>query len=174
MVTEVDIIYKVESEYLKGSKFVVRLPLDIEAEPEIVENIKTEFLINSMNSVDYDMSVSNTDVSNEPVKQEENGAKLPTLLLVEDNKELRVHLKNDLIRNYDVMMPKMDEFEMCKALKSELETCHIPIILLTARTLEDDRIEGYDSGADGYIAKPFVTAVLKARIKNLLETKKRL
>ncbi|WP_165747877.1 two-component regulator propeller domain-containing protein [Cellulophaga sp. Z1A5H] len=189
----------VESEYLKGSKFVVRLPLDIEAEPEIVKNIKNEFLINSMNSVDYEMSISNTEVSNEPTKREENGAKLPMLLLVEDNKELRIHLKNDLIATYDVkeavngeeglkmvkkyypdiivsdvMMPKLDGFEMCKALKSEFETCHIPIILLTARTLEDDRIEGYDSGADGYIAKPFVTAVLKARIKNLLETKNRL
>ena len=189
----------VESEYLKGSKFVVRLPLDIEAEPEVVKNVKNEFLINSMNSVDYEMSIANTQDTEPPVVQDGSTVKLPILLLVEDNKELRVHLKNDLIANYevkeavngeeglkmvkkyypdiiisDVMMPKMDGFEMCKALKREFETCHIPIILLTARTLEDDRIAGYDSGADGYIAKPFVTAVLKARIKNLLETKKRL
>lgn len=72
------------------------------------------------------------------------------------------------------MMPAMDGFEMCKLLKAEFETCHIPIILLTARTLEEDRIEGYESGADGYLSKPFVTGVLIARIKNLLETKNRL
>ena len=72
------------------------------------------------------------------------------------------------------MMPVMDGFEMCKRLKSEFETCHIPVILLTARSLEEDRIDGYNHGADAYLAKPFVTAVLKARISNLLETKNRL
>ncbi|AIZ43593.1 hypothetical protein M666_19800 [Cellulophaga baltica 18] len=141
--------------------------MDIEAEPEVVKNVKNEFLINSMNSVDYEMSIANTQDTEPPVVQDGSTVKLPILLLVEDNKELRVHLKNDLIANYevkeavngeeglkmvkkyypdiiisDVMMPKMDGFEMCKALKREFETCHIPIILLTARTLEDDRIAG--------------------------------
>jgi len=74
----------------------------------------------------------------------------------------------------DVMMPKMDGFEMCHGIKTDLDTCHIPVILLTAKTLVEDRIEGYEHGADGYIAKPFVTSVLKARINNLLEAKKRL
>lgn len=189
----------VESQYLKGSKFVVRLPLDMEAAPEIVENIKNEFLINSMNSVEYEMSIANNEFALQSKKNNEKNTKLPVILLVEDNKELRLHLKNDLKNNYivkeavngseglkmvkkyypdiiisDVMMPDMDGFEMCRLLKTEFETCHIPIILLTSRTLEDDRIEGYNSGADGYIPKPFVTKVLKARIKNLLETKNRL
>ena len=74
----------------------------------------------------------------------------------------------------DVMMPIMDGFDMCKALKTEFETCHIPIIMLTARSLEVDRIDGYDNGADAYISKPFVTRVLRARIKNLIEAKRRL
>ena len=116
--------------------------------------------------------------------------------MVEDNKELRLHLKNDLKDSYivkeavngseglkmvkkyypdiivsDVMMPIMDGFEMCKFIKTEFETCHIPIILLTARTLEDDRVLGYDSGADGYISKPFVTSVLKSRIKEFIRSK---
>jgi signal transduction histidine kinase/ligand-binding sensor domain-containing protein/DNA-binding response OmpR family regulator len=191
----------VESEQDKGSKFVVRLPLDVKSEPEVVENVKNEFLINSMKSVEYEMLISNDEVSeiSNSEKDTDDNAQKPIILLVEDNKELRLHLKNDLKDNYivkeavngseglkmvkkhypdiivsDVMMPIMDGFDMCKMLKSEFETCHIPIILLTARTLEDDKILGYDSGADGYISKPFVTSVLKSRIKNLLETKTRL
>lgn len=189
----------VESQYQKGSKFIVRLPLDIEAKQEVVENLKNEFLINSMKSTEYEMFIEDNKPVLNDLHQKSDHAKLPTLLLVEDNKELRVHLKNDLKDNYiikeasngedgimmvkkyfpdiivsDVMMPIMDGFEMCRLLKTEFETCHIPIVLLTARTLEDDQIEGFDSGADGYIAKPFVTGVLKARIKNLLDTKNRL
>ena len=189
----------VESQFLKGSKFTVRLPLDIEAKPEVVENVKNEFLLNSIKSVEYDMLTENDASTFDVDEQVSKNEKLPILLLVEDNKELRVHLKDDLKDKYtikeavngedgirmvkkyfpdiivsDVMMPIMDGFEMCKLLKTEFETCHIPIILLTARTLEDDRIEGYDSGADGYISKPFMTSVLRARIKNLLETKNRL
>ncbi|KQC29943.1 hybrid sensor histidine kinase/response regulator transcription factor [Flagellimonas eckloniae] len=189
----------VESQYKKGSKFVVRLPLDIKAEPEEVENIKDEFLINSMKSVEYEMSIANDELISKAKSTNESEIKKSTILLVEDNRELRLHLKNDLQDHYsvleakngeegihmvkkhfpdliisDVMMPIMDGFEMCKSLKTEFETCHIPTILLTARSLEDDRIEGYNNGADAYLAKPFVTSVLKARIKNLLEAKKRL
>tara|TARA_R110002072_G_scaffold29258_2_gene92825 strand:+ start:296 stop:4429 length:4134 start_codon:yes stop_codon:yes gene_type:complete len=191
----------VESELDKGSKFVVRLPLDVKSEPEVVKNVKNEFLINSMKSVEYEMLISNDEATGTPSSENEaeDNVKKPTILLVEDNKELRLHLKNDLKEKYivkeavngseglkmvkkhypdiivsDVMMPVMDGFEMCKLIKSEFDTCHIPIILLTARTLEDDKILGYDSGADGYISKPFVTSVLKSRIKNLLETKNRL
>ena len=187
----------VESQLKKGSKFIVRLPLDIKAKPEKVESVKNEFLINSMNSVEYEMLTSNNELDSKTVKT--NNGKLPTILLVEDNKELRIHLKNDLEANYivkeavngfqglkkvkkhypdivisDVMMPVMDGFEMCKEIKNEFETCHIPVLLLTARTLEDDRIEGYKNGADGYLSKPFSTSILKARIKNLLEAKNRL
>ena len=66
----------------------------------------------------------------------------------------------------------MDGFELCKRIKSEFETCHIPVVLLTARALEEDRIEGYKTGADGYLGKPFNLNVLKARIANLLESKR--
>lgn len=193
----------VESKHKKGTKFIVKLPLDVKSKPDKVENVKNEFLINSMKAVEYEMLISNDDLAingNESSKKlKVDQANLPTILIVEDNKELRVHLSNDLkglynvkeavngvdglkkVKKYhpdlvisDVMMPKMDGFEMCKALKTEFETCHIPVILLTAKTLEEDRIEGYEHGADGYISKPFVTTVLKARIKNLLENKKRL
>lgn len=71
-------------------------------------------------------------------------------------------------------MPKMDGFELCRKIKSDFDTSHIPVILLTAKTQNEDRVHGYEHGADGYISKPFVTSVLKARISNLLEAKKRL
>ncbi|MEP5914063.1 MAG: two-component regulator propeller domain-containing protein, partial [Flavobacteriaceae bacterium] len=178
----------VESQYQKGSKFVVRLPLDIKAEPEKVENVKDEFLINSMKSVEYEMSIANDELVLKSETGKGGEIQKPTILMVEDNRELRLHLKNDLQDHYkvfeaknggegikmvkkhfpdliisDVMMPIMDGFEMCRSLKTEFETCHIPIILLTARSLEDDRIDGYNNGADAYLSKPFVTSVLKAR-----------
>ena len=193
----------VESKDTKGTKFIIKLPLNIDAKPEDVENVKNEFLINSMKAVEYDMLISNDDLPNAKSDDDNNAASndpnKPMVLVVEDNKELRVHLSSDLRENYvvieavngvdglkkvqkhlpdlvisDVMMPKMDGFEMCNAIKSDLETCHIPVILLTAKTLVEDRIEGYEHGADGYISKPFVTNVLKARINNLLEAKRRL
>ena len=187
----------VESEYGVGSKFVVRIPYSKKAETSVVEAVKDEFLINSMKSVEYDMLIS--EDSQEVVDQEAeiHEKERAKILIVEDNKELREHLRNELRGHYeiieavngeeglkkvhkhypdlvvsDVMMPKMDGFELCKQLKSEFETCHIPVILLTARALEEDRIEGYKTGADGYLGKPFNMRVLKARISNLLETKR--
>ena len=74
----------------------------------------------------------------------------------------------------DIMMPEMDGFELCRKRKTDIETCHIPVILLTARSLEEDRIEGYKTGADEYLPKPFNIHVLKARLKNLLESCQRL
>lgn len=74
----------------------------------------------------------------------------------------------------DVMMPVMDGIECCKRLKTELQTSHIPIILLTACSLDEQRIEGFDSGADSYIPKPFNSKVLEARIRNLLDNRKRM
>lgn len=189
----------VESQLKKGSTFVVRLPLNIKAEPKQVENVKNEYLINSMKSVEYDMITTSIESHTETNSPIENDNREYVILVVEDNKELRQHLKNDLEnrfnvleakngeeglkmveKNYpdliisDVMMPTMDGFEMCKLLKTKFETCHIPIILLTARSLEEDRIEGYNHGADAYMAKPFVMSVLKARIENLLNAKKRI
>ncbi|SHE54615.1 Two component regulator propeller [Arenibacter palladensis] len=189
----------VESQRKKGTKFTVKLPLNYDLEPENVENIKNEFLINSMNAVEYEMSIAGSDPTPITKKVKDKNTKLPTVLIVEDNNELRRHLASDLQDEYDikeaengrkglkiakkifpdliisdVMMPKMDGFELCKEIKKDFDTCHIPVLLLTARSLDNDRIEGYESGADGYLAKPFVTSVLKARISNLLATKNRL
>ncbi|MHA7943860.1 hybrid sensor histidine kinase/response regulator [Formosa sp. 3Alg 14/1] len=183
----------------KGSEFIVRLPIKTQGKLAKVAHEKNEFLINSIKAVEYDVLVSNTEMETEQKVSNPETLKTHTVLIVEDNKELRLHLKDDLedyynvitsedgkkglkkaLKRYpdliisDVMMPKMDGFEMCKALKSDLETSHIPIILLTARTGDHDQISGFDHGADAYVPKPFKIEVLRARIKNLLEAKARL
>lgn len=79
------------------------------------------------------------------------------------------HISPDIIVS-DVMMPEPDGFAFCRLVKSRMETSHIPVILLTAKRTPNDRIEAYNAGADGYLAKPFETNVLKARIDNLLRT----
>jgi signal transduction histidine kinase/DNA-binding response OmpR family regulator/ligand-binding sensor domain-containing protein len=116
-----------------------------------------------------------------------------TILVVEDNKDIRSYICEHLEKNYtvlvadngsqaleiidkndisliisDVMMPVMDGIELCSAIKNNIETSHIPVILLTARTAEEHIIEGYQIQADDYILKPFNVNVLCARADNLI------
>ena len=72
----------------------------------------------------------------------------------------------------DVMMPGMDGVECCRRLKGELQTCHIPVILLTACSLDEQRIQGYDGGADSYISKPFNSQLLLSRVRNLIANRR--
>ena len=74
----------------------------------------------------------------------------------------------------DVMMPGMDGVECCRRLKGELQTCHIPVILLTACSLDEQRILGYDGGADSYISKPFNSQLLVSRVRNLIANRRQL
>lgn len=189
----------VESEYQLGSTFIVRLPADLPMpKNHSNQNEPVNYQLDkiSLTSAEYEIAISNDEVDNESVATDKGNR--PVVLIVEDNKELRNHLKSELSYQFqvkeaangaiglnmikkiypdivisDVMMPEMDGFEMCRQAKNDIETSHIPIILLTARSLEEDRIEGYDTGADEYLSKPFNINVLKARIKNLLEARKR-
>jgi DNA-binding response OmpR family regulator len=86
---------------------------------------------------------------------------------------MAVELVPDLILS-DVMMPEMDGYQACRELKSRDETSHIPVILLTARAGTESKLEGLDTGADDYLAKPFHTAELKLRIRNLVRLRKHL
>jgi signal transduction histidine kinase/ligand-binding sensor domain-containing protein/DNA-binding NarL/FixJ family response regulator len=122
-----------------------------------------------------------------------------TVLVVEDNDEMRQFLRNILGKHYrvldapngkegleiassqipdliisDVMMQGIDGIELTRKLRSELHTSHIPIILLTAKTSIDSKLEGLETGADDYITKPFSTTYLLARIENLLEQRQKL
>lgn len=120
----------------------------------------------------------------------------PSLLIVEDNPDVLSYLQAELGKSFvllsenngrdgllsaklnvpdliisDVMMPGMDGITMCNRIKTNAKTSHIPVILLTAKGTEEDRIAGLKSGADIYIAKPFSVNVLKAQIKSVLENR---
>ena len=130
------------------------------------------------------------------IRNHHGNQNLPLVLLVDDNSEIRAYINTELSESYhfvqaangtealklvheigpdiiisDIMMPLMDGFEFCKAIKSDLRTCHIPVILLTARHSDTSRTEGYDLGADAYIIKPFSIELLKARVNNLLKAR---
>ncbi len=168
----------VESESGKGSRFIVRLPLqDASSQAETI----TQEIIEPVD---------------EELIAESAGARLvkkPLLLLVEDNEDFRFYLKDNLKADYqiveaangkegwkkvqeqlpdlvvsDIMMPEMNGIDFCKKIKSDQRVSHIPVILLTARAAEEQKVEGFQSGADDYITKPFNFEILTSRIQNLI------
>ncbi|MCC8133684.1 MAG: helix-turn-helix domain-containing protein [Tannerellaceae bacterium] len=141
------------------------------------------------------------DSRNAAVSPEENSPErnaLPKLLLVDDNEDIRIFLSSKLKDHYkilqaedgvagleialkeipdmilsDVMMPRMDGIEMSKFIKEDIRTSHIPIILLTAKSGEESKLEGLTAGADDYITKPFNFNILFIKMRNLIEAQKR-
>lgn len=190
----------VESEESKGSTFTISIPLGkahlkleeiIEGEEIVVYDYKKETLIpDFVQEKGERQKIDIESISNES---------LPLLLIIEDNSDVRKYIKDNLSNEFrtieavdgddgwnksvkhfpdlivsDVMMPKMDGFKLCEKLKTDERTSHIPIILLTAKAAKVDKLEGYETGADDYIMKPFEPDELRARIKNLIEQRKRL
>lgn len=185
---------KVESEVGKGSEFTITLPKRVAG-----DNFQPAEETYTMNDF-LDESSAVTDISTENKvskitsdRQEDK----PRVLVIDDNADIRAYatallgdeydvmeasdgsegLKNAVrevpdVVVCDVMMSGMDGLECCKHLKSDSLTCHIPVILLTAKTLDEHRVEGYAYGADAYLTKPFNGNVLKARIKNLITNRK--
>ena len=185
---------KVESEVGKGSEFTITLPKRVAG-----DNFQPAEETYTMNDF-LDESSAVTDISTENKvskitsdRQEDK----PRVLVIDDNADIRAYATALLGDEYDVMeasdgseglkkavrevpdvvvcdvmMSGMDGLECCKHLKSDSLTCHIPVILLTAKTLDEHRAEGYAYGADAYLTKPFNGNVLKARIKNLITNRK--
>ena len=191
----------VESEEGKGTLFIVNFPVlrNSYAEEEIEESLPTdaEEAKKELLSDEFGENVSDDDSEEqaEPTAIRSSYS----LLIVEDNEELLQLMTKLLGADYmvytasngkeaidvveqeeidlivsDVMMPEMDGIEFCQYIKNKFETSHIPVVLLTAKNKEEDRVEAYESGADGFISKPFNLSVLHARISNLLRSRERM
>ena len=188
----------VESEVGEGTKFIVTFPLgkSVYKKNEIVDEIfKIEKNKNQFLSVNnhYDEDEF-TDQTNENSTAETS--KPYTVLIVEDNPELRNYLKQELSKLYkvitaengkkgyelavqklpdiivtDVIMPVMDGLQMCKNIKGDLKTSHIPLLMLSAKAMVKDRLEGIDSGADMYLSKPFELDILKSSLAQLITSR---
>jgi signal transduction histidine kinase/ligand-binding sensor domain-containing protein/DNA-binding response OmpR family regulator len=185
----------VESEVGKGSCFRLIIPV-IEPASIQEELLPDEALISKGDNAQKD--VGDGMPSRDPIDNFPDKAKKRSLLLVEDNDDFRFYLKDNLKFLYtiyeakngaegwnmileqqpdlivsDIMMPEMDGIELCTKIKSDERVSHIPVILLTARSSEEQRLEGFKTGADDYITKPFNFEVLEARINNLLRRREK-
>ncbi len=186
----------VESKVGKGSTFSVKLPISKEQfkEEEIV-TITSDEELSKPQKIQEESELTEMEESQNQEKTKE----LPVILIVEDNIDLRNYISESLCNSYqiitaengkqglelaiesipdlvvsDLMMPVMNGIEMCKHLKTDERTNHIPLVMLTARADRESKIEGLETGADDYIVKPFDTEELQIRIKNLIEQRNKL
>ncbi len=182
---------KVESTLGQGSIFKVFLPLGKD------HLSKNEIAISAP---DIEKIEPVDEPSQEVVEEVAlDNDELPHVLVIEDNEDLRHYIKSIIQHNFqvhlatdgaegiekamelvpdivisDVMMPKKDGFEVCQTLKNNLKTSHIPIILLTARSTKEDKLQGYKHLADAYLTKPFDKDELLAKLNSLMELRKRI
>lgn len=190
----------VSSEEGKGAKFTVQIPID---EHYLEENqLVGEFnIVPGHISAGRAGSVSESEEFDdlEIAKQKIPIKDIPIILTVEDDKEIRDYIKNALESRYrvfcaengqdgfkkavkiipdliicDIKMPIVSGTELCKMLRENEKTSHIPIILLTAYSENEYKINGLSKGADAYLTKPFNIDVLEAQISNLLESRRKL
>lgn len=183
----------VSSERMKGTEFIVTIPMNNSMDnlPETTSDFDVNEFLNAAHieyNYMYDDVVEESNVEIDENKQ--------TLLIVEDNVELVSLLKAHFAGSFnvitapdgevglkycneyypdliisDVMMPKMDGIEMCKAIRNNLSIAYTPIIMLTAKSTVENQIEGYESGADLYLPKPFSMRILEINVRRLLEIK---
>ena len=185
------------SEMQKGTTFTVCLKKGKDHFKE--ENIASEKTVNLF-SMDKDLiaDVNITPENRVPTKDDSNPPKL-TMLIVEDNPDIQSFVRNLFTSSYkielanngedglkkaiknqpdiiisDIKMPIISGAEMCEKLKRNITTSHIPIILLTALSSEEDKVAGYKAGADAYITKPFNSQTLVARVENIFSNRNNL
>lgn len=184
----------VQSAENKGTSFTIELPLKQEG-PVCQKREKNDYMSNFKDGAVLAADQESLQSGDEDVIQQNK----ETVLVIDDNQDIRDYLKILLRKQYtvivaangregiqmamkyipdaiicDVMMPVMDGLACCKRLKSEIQTSHIPILMLTAYSLDEQKVKGYESGADSYILKPFSSQLLLTRLKNLIENRKRL
>ena len=176
----------VSSEVNKGTCFIVQLP---------IEEIKMGITPSAEEGFEHENAVPKSPF--EFTKADERD--VATILLVEDNQDMRQFIKEQLVKHYkvieatngelglkkaisnppdliitDLMMPKIDGIEFCNKLKTNVNTSHIPVIMLTAKAGIDNKLKGLETGADDYLTKPFNAKELLARTKNLIEQRQKL
>lgn len=172
----------VSRSFLGGAAFRILLPIDIEPETIVPVAVPDK-------AGDITGKAETEVVTNEK----------PVLLIVEDHSDMRSFIRSVLEPDFhiieapngklalektlrympdfiiaDIMMPVMDGLEFCKKIKNNFSTSHIPLLLLTAKSSTEVRIEGYNAGANGYISKPFDAELLIARVNNILEAQTRM
>lgn len=175
---------EVESELNKGSEFIVSLPIiHVADESQVVEK-------------QIGSSAVEAELSTVESSQDFDSDK-PVVLVIDDNRDIREMVRELLQEDYniitapngsegikkaarfvpdliicDVMMPGMDGLECCRRIKEETVTSHIPVLMLTACSMDEQRVQGYENGADGYLSKPFSSAVLKSRSASLIRNRR--
>lgn len=189
----------VESELGKGSRFVVELPI---SDRYYLEDVAQKNDVYELLPIldNNDLDIEDPEDSLEPTGS--NDAQLfkgSKILVVDDNEEILNYLKTFLADSFDVqtaadgqialkyleteqfdlvlsdvMMPELDGLHLCKRIKQNINTSHIPVILLTAKSETSQQLKGLEMGADDYITKPFSPPLLKAKIFNILKSRKRL
>lgn len=183
---------RVNSKLGSGSEFIVTLPF--ENVNQVLSPVSGKMSREiKMQGVDAEFDALQPIDANVQVNQQSVGNK-KIILIVEDNHDVRTYMREQIEAEYhtieaqhgelgfrmaqekvpdliitDVMMPKMDGYQFCSAIRQDEITSHIPIIMLTAKGGLDDKIEGLESGVDAYLTKPFSAKELQATIKNLLQ-----
>ena len=184
-----------------GSAFIVRLPLAPDEKCPALEDLVLGDGVAETSAEAFALEAASASV--EETSEAAPAAVLPSdapvVLVVEDNADVRAFLREELEAHYhvveaadgeagleaarqhapalvlsDVMMPRMDGYALCRKLKEDEQLRSVPVVLLTAKAAEEDALEGLACGADDYLAKPFSAEALKARVANLITSRRRL
>ena len=178
----------------KGSTFTIHIPVRQKGEITNQPTEKIEQLVEPSSAQEVPNQARHIDELIQPYQTDK-----PEVLIIDDNIDIRTYLRSVLSEKYnvseaadgkaglelarkivpdivlsDIMMPVMDGLAFCQQLKTDKAISHIPVILLTARSLDEQRAEGYEHGADAYLSKPFSLRLLLSRIDNLIESRKKL